>query len=45
MPPNESLDASGGSLFLNLIPPAMLARIRAARSHPTIIYASFAFTS
>jgi hypothetical protein len=30
--PNKSLDASGGSVFRNLIRPAMLDSIRAAAS-------------
>jgi hypothetical protein len=30
--PNKSVDARGGSVFLNLIRPAMLDRIRAAAS-------------
>jgi len=30
--PNKSFDASGGSVFLNLISPAMLDLIRAAAS-------------
>ncbi|HYR77451.1 MAG TPA: hypothetical protein VEM96_16675 [Pyrinomonadaceae bacterium] len=35
-PPNKSLDASGGSVFLDLIRPAMLERDRAAASTQTL---------